>query len=73
MNKIKQFFRRGKYTPFMYGIAGMLLLMAVLSAVLPMASGSLLPAVDVRTISIGQSSRAERPRLGGHGHSGADD
>lgn len=33
MNKIKQFFRRGKYTPIMYGIAGMLLLMAVLSAV----------------------------------------
>ena len=33
MNKIKQFFRRGKFTPIMYGIAGMLLLMAVLSAV----------------------------------------
>lgn len=33
MNKIKHFFRRGKYTPIMYGIAGMLLLMAVLSAV----------------------------------------
>jgi len=32
MNKIKQFFRRGKYTPIMYGLAGMLLLMAVLSA-----------------------------------------
>lgn len=32
MNKIKQFFRRGKYTPIMYGIAGMLLLMAILSA-----------------------------------------
>ena len=27
-----QFFRRGKYTPIMYGIAGMLLLMAILSA-----------------------------------------
>jgi len=33
MNKIKHFFRRGKYTPIMYGIAGMLLLMAILSAV----------------------------------------
>ena len=33
MNKIKEFFRRGKYTPFMYGLAGMLLLMAILSAV----------------------------------------
>lgn len=32
MNKIKQFFRRGKYTPIMYGIAGMLLLMTILSA-----------------------------------------
>ena len=32
MNKIKQFFRRGKYTPFMYGLAGMLLLMSVISA-----------------------------------------
>jgi uncharacterized membrane protein len=32
MNKIKQFFRCGKYTPIMYGLAGMLLLMAVLSA-----------------------------------------
>ena len=32
MNKIKQFFRCGKYTPFMYGLAGMLLLMAILSA-----------------------------------------
>ena len=31
MNKIKQFFRRVKYTPIMYGI-GMLLLMAILSA-----------------------------------------
>ena len=32
MNKIKQFFMRGKYTPIMYGLAGMLLLMAILSA-----------------------------------------
>lgn len=32
MNKIKHFFRRGKYTPFMYGLAGMLLLMAVISS-----------------------------------------
>ena len=32
MNKIKQFFRCCKYTPFMYGLAGMLLLMAILSA-----------------------------------------
>lgn len=32
MNKIKEFFRRGKYTPIMYGLAGMLLLMAILSA-----------------------------------------
>ena len=41
MNKIKQFFRRGKYTPFMYGISGMLLLMAILSAL----SGQQLQAV----------------------------
>jgi uncharacterized membrane protein len=32
MNKIKQFFRRGKYTPIMYGLAGIMLLMAILSA-----------------------------------------
>lgn len=32
MNKIKQFFRRGKYMPIMYGLAGMLLLMTILCA-----------------------------------------
>lgn len=33
MNKNNHFFRRVKYTPIMYGMAGVLLLMAILSAV----------------------------------------
>ena len=33
MDKINHFFRRVKYTPIMYGMAGVLLLMAILSAV----------------------------------------